>query len=106
MAKKDGELFDRLRDVGLRKQVAKTLSEISEGAGKKAHQTARSAATELRSLADEIERRLPTEAPAAPAAPVKPAAPAKRTAAPRCSLCAHNRGPRSCACSRRGSVAS
>ena len=83
MAKKDGELFDRLRDVGLRKQVAKTLSEISEGAGKKAHQTARSAATELRSLADEIERRLPTEAPAAPAAPVKPAAPAKRTAAPR-----------------------
>jgi len=36
MAKNDSDLFDRLRRAGLRKQVAKTLSEISEGASKPA----------------------------------------------------------------------
>ncbi len=60
MAKNETDLFDRLRKVGVRKQVAKTLSDIGEGASKKAVRAAQSAATELRSLADEIERRLPS----------------------------------------------
>jgi hypothetical protein len=77
MAKKDGDLFDRLRQVGLRREVAKTLSQTTENAGKKAERTVRAAAKELRSLADEIERRLPGAAPAADATAQKPA-PARR----------------------------
>jgi DNA-binding protein HU-beta len=65
MAKKDTDLFDRLRDAGLRKQVAKTLGDLGEGASKKAHERARGLASELRSLADEIERRLPSVTPRA-----------------------------------------
>ena len=72
MAKNDSDLFDRLRQAGLRKQVAKTLSEISEGASKRALRAARSAVGELRSLAEEIERRLPS-ATAAQSATGKPA---------------------------------
>ena len=60
MAKNDSDLFDRLRQAGLRTPVAKTLSKISEGASKKSLQAARSAVGELRSLAGEIERRLPS----------------------------------------------
>ncbi|MGZ6588999.1 MAG: hypothetical protein ACXVHX_32565 [Solirubrobacteraceae bacterium] len=67
MANKDPDLFDRLRQAGLRKQAAKTLSEVSESAGKKAERTARAAVKELRALADEIERRLPAAAPASDA---------------------------------------
>jgi hypothetical protein len=62
MAKKDNDLFDRLRDAGLRKQVARRLSELSDGASKKATRAARSTATEFRAIADEIERRLPSAA--------------------------------------------
>ena len=58
--KNDNDLFDRLRQAGLRTQVAKTLSKISEGASKKSLQAARSAVGESRSLAGEIERRLPS----------------------------------------------
>jgi hypothetical protein len=72
MAKKDSDLFDRLRRAGLRKQVATALSEIGEGAGKKAGQMARSTVDELRSIADEIERRLPGAKPQA--SPVRKAA--------------------------------
>jgi alkaline phosphatase len=60
VAKNDNDLFERLRRAGVRKQVAKTLSGIGEGASKKAVRAARSAVSELRSLADEIERRLPS----------------------------------------------
>jgi predicted Rossmann fold nucleotide-binding protein DprA/Smf involved in DNA uptake len=60
LAKNDGDLFERLRRAGVRKQVAKTLSGIGEGASNKAVRAARSAVSELRSLADEIERRLPS----------------------------------------------
>ena len=60
MAKNDSDLFDRLRQAGVRKQVARTLSGIGEGASKNAVRAARSAVSELRSLADEIERRLPS----------------------------------------------
>lgn len=67
MAKKDSDLFDRLREAGVRKQVAKTLSEIGDGAPKKALRAAKSAIAELRSLADEIERRLPSGTPGAAA---------------------------------------
>lgn len=60
MAKNDRDLFNRLRSAGLRKQVAKTLSGIGEDTGKKALRAARSAVSELRSLADDIEGRLPS----------------------------------------------
>jgi len=63
MAKKDADLFDRLRQVGLRKQAAKALSGVSGNAGKKAQGVARAAVAELRAVADEIERRLPAAAP-------------------------------------------
>jgi hypothetical protein len=63
MAKKDIDLFDRLREAGLRKQAATALSEVNEGAGKKAQRTAHAAVKDLRALADEIERRLPAETP-------------------------------------------
>jgi hypothetical protein len=63
MAKKNSDLSDRLRRAGLRKQVAKMLSEIGDDASKKAHKTARTAVSELRALADEIERRLPSATP-------------------------------------------
>jgi predicted Rossmann fold nucleotide-binding protein DprA/Smf involved in DNA uptake len=59
MAKNDSDLFDRLRHAGVRKQVAKTLSGIGEGASKKTVSAAHSTVAELRSLADDIERRLP-----------------------------------------------
>jgi hypothetical protein len=67
MAKKDSDLFNRLRQAGVRKQAAKTLSEIGDGASKKALRAAKSAIAELRSLADEIERRLPSGTPGASA---------------------------------------
>jgi hypothetical protein len=76
MAKNDRDLFDRLRSAGLRKQVARTLSGIGDDAGKKAVRAARNAATELRSLADDIERRLPS----LPAVSIGSSAPARRTA--------------------------
>jgi hypothetical protein len=63
MANNDRDLFDRLRQAGVRKQVAKTLSEIGEGASKQALRAGRSAVSELRALADEIERRLPSATP-------------------------------------------
>jgi alkaline phosphatase len=94
MAKNDSDLFERLRRAGVRKQVARTLSEIGEGASKKAVRAARSAVSELRSLADEIERRLPsaTRSRTAPAhhgrraqrpatKRTSPAAPPRKTAA-------------------------
>lgn len=64
MAKKDNDLFDRLRDAGLRKQVAKRLSALSDDASSKASRAARSTASEFRAIADEIERRLPRPASA------------------------------------------
>lgn len=67
MAKKDADLFDRLRQVGLRKQAAKALSGVSDNAGKNAQRVARAAVAELRALADEIERRLPAGTPASDA---------------------------------------
>ena len=63
MAKTDSDLFHRLRQAGLRKQAAKTLSGIGEGASKKALGAARNAVSELRTLAEEIERRLPSATP-------------------------------------------
>jgi hypothetical protein len=63
MAKTDSDLFDRLRQAGLRKQVARTLSEIGEGTSNRAVRAARSAVGELRSLAKEIERRLLSATP-------------------------------------------
>jgi hypothetical protein len=80
MAKKDNDLFHRLHAVGLRKQVAKGLSEIGEGAGKKAVRAARAAANELRTLADEIEQRLPAAEPAQ--APPEVSLPAEPIASP------------------------
>ena len=93
MAKHDTDLFDRLRRAGVRKQVARTLSGIGEGASKKAVQAARSTVSELRSLAEEIERRLPSASRSGttsaaqgrrtqrPATRKSPAAPRPKTAA-------------------------
>ena len=47
MAKKETDLFERLRKIGLRKQAAKALSGASENAGKKAQGVARAAVTEI-----------------------------------------------------------
>jgi hypothetical protein len=73
MPKRNDDLFHRLRRVGIRKPVANTLSELTEDAGKKAASAGHRAVAELRALADEIERRLPTaelaETPAPPTAP-------------------------------------
>ncbi len=65
MAKNDRDLFARLREAGVRKKVAKTISEISEDASNKTVRAARGTVAQLRTLADEIERRLPRETPAA-----------------------------------------
>lgn len=59
MPRRDSDLFDRLRRAGVRKQVATTLTELGEDPGKKAAMAGRSAVAEWRSLADEIEKRLP-----------------------------------------------
>jgi hypothetical protein len=59
MSNRDSDLFERLRSAGIRKQVAKTLSELSEDAGDKAIRTARAALSELRAAAGEVEKRLP-----------------------------------------------
>jgi alkaline phosphatase len=89
MAKNDSDLFDRLRRAGVRKQVAKTLSEIGDGASKKAVRAARSAVSELRALAEEIERRLPSTSRSGAASATqsrparRPATTRKSPAAPR-----------------------
>jgi hypothetical protein len=88
MPKRDDDLFTRLRRAGVRKPVAKTLSELTGDAGKKAAGAGHLAVAELRALADEIEKRLPTlavvAAPPAPPAPVTAATtPRKRPAARR-----------------------
>ena len=54
MAKKDADLFDRLRQVGLRKQAAKALSGVSGNAGKKAQRVARAAVADLRAVDEEL----------------------------------------------------
>ncbi len=64
MPKANDDLFRRLRRAGVRKPVAKTLSELTEDAGKKAAGAGHRAVAELRALADEIEKRLPASTPA------------------------------------------
>lgn len=80
MPKRDIDLFDRLRQAGVRKQVAKTLSEIGDDAGKQATRAGHAAVAELRALADEIAKRLPgaTPTPAATPKARKPAASSTR----------------------------
>jgi regulatory ArsR family protein len=82
MAKKNTDLFDRMRQAGLRKQVAKRLSEIGEGTSKKAVSAARNAVSDLRSLAEEIERRLPGTTPEATPAASTPRRRNSRSSAP------------------------
>ncbi len=67
MAAPDRELFERLRAVGLRREIAQSLSGLGADARKKSIRAARAAIAELRALADELEQRLPTghSAPAA-----------------------------------------
>ena len=59
MPKRNEDLFRRLRRAGVRKPVAKTLSELTDDAGKRAVKAGHRAVSELRTLADEIEKRLP-----------------------------------------------
>ena len=82
MAKNDSDLFDRLRQAGLRKRVAKTLSGIGDGTSKQAVRAAQSAVSELRSLADEIERRLPSPSRSRARRAQRPASNRKSPAAP------------------------
>ena len=62
MAKsRSNEFFSTLRAQGLRKRVAKTLTDLEaggRGAGGRAEALARQAINDLRSAADAIERRL------------------------------------------------
>jgi hypothetical protein len=95
MAKNDSDLFDRLRQAGLRKRVAKTLSGIGDGASKQAVRAAQSAVSELRSLADEIERRLPIPSRSRPAT-ANQGRPAQRPASNRKSPAAANGQDRRC----------
>ena len=67
MARHDQELFDRLRAAGLRKQIAKPLSAIGADARQRSVKAARAAIDDLRALADELERRLPTDSTSASA---------------------------------------
>lgn len=102
MAKKNSDLFERLRKAGLRKQAAKALSQTTDTASKKAQRTARAAAKELRAIADEIERRLPPakEEPAASGAKAT-ATPRSRSAASRSSRPSGARGSRTSAAAPR-----
>ena len=102
MPKRDSDLFERLRQLGVRKQVAKALSELGGGAGKKATRAARDAVTELRAVADEIEKRLPGVASEPPtgdtaSAPSVPATrrPVRRAARPTAARVAGGAGGRS-----------
>lgn len=97
MAKNDSDLFERMRQAGLRKRLAKTLSQLGEGASQKAVSAGRSTVAELRSLADEIERRLPGTAAKANAASGGPKAPTRRRST--------STGSRSGAAARSGSGA-
>jgi hypothetical protein len=65
MAKTDSDLFDRLRQAGLRKRAAKTLSEIGEGASTKALGAARGAVSELRADRADHRQAVCVRAPAA-----------------------------------------
>jgi len=101
MPKRDSDLFERLRQLGVRKQVAKALSELGGGAGKKATRAARDAVAELRAVADEIEKRLPGVAEPATgdtaSAPSVPATrrPVRRAARPTAARVAGGAGGRS-----------
>lgn len=102
MAKNDRDLFDRLRSLGLRKPAAKTLSELGDGASKKVMRTARTAISELRSLADELERRLPGNSKSTRRAPAaKPRAARTRVASTRNASRGRSTGSRSTASTRR-----
>ena len=59
MAKLDTELYKRVRSLGLRKSVARDVAGAARraGGGKKGPQALRSAVTDLRSLASELEDR-------------------------------------------------
>ena len=84
MPKRDTDLFDRLRRAGVRKQVAKTLSELGDDAGRRATRAGHAAVAELRALADEIAKRLPGATPDPPATKKAstPAATSARLTAP------------------------
>ncbi|MHB8693320.1 MAG: hypothetical protein ACYDHH_18965, partial [Solirubrobacteraceae bacterium] len=97
MAKRDNkDIFQRLRQVGLRKQAARALSELGDTTSKRAVRAARAVVTELRSLADELEQRLP-DATSDPAPVGTPASSTKRstgTSAPPATTARRRRAPR------------
>lgn len=55
--KSNQDLFDRLRANGLRKRVAKTLSQATGRGNKKAPKRVQQAAAQLRAVASELEDR-------------------------------------------------
>jgi DNA-binding protein HU-beta len=104
MAKTRGnDFFSTLRSQGLRKSVAKTISELESGgrsAGGRAEALARQAIADLRSAADAIEKRLDigganTRSRAAKrAASTRKAAAAKRSAAAKKAAATRKSTPR------------
>jgi hypothetical protein len=81
------DLFDRLRDSGLRKRVARTVADASHKADGRLPAPARKALDDLRSLVGELEHRLGgtaadrRKAGAVKAARTRKAAAAKRSRA-------------------------
>lgn len=95
MAKRNTDLFSSLRSQGLRKSVARTLSDLessSRGARGRAEKLARQAIKDLRKAADTIEKRVNIGgAGSRSTAAKKAAATRKRTAAKRST--AAKKGP-------------
>jgi hypothetical protein len=88
MAKsKNQDLFERLRDSGLRKRIARTVADASHKADGRLPAPARKALDDLHSLVGELEHRLGGTAPdrrkagAVKAARTRKAAAAKRSQA-------------------------
>ena len=74
MAKRDKDLFDKLRDSGLRKKTAGRIAEAAGGGGNRGKKALQSAVKDLRGVASELEDR-------AKGGPAKRKATAKKAAA-------------------------
>lgn len=85
MAKKDQDLFERLRASGLRKNVARTLSDTTKKAtgNRKPPKPAQRALDELRSVVADLEDRISGGPQKRKAAAKKASATRKRNAAKR-----------------------
>lgn len=58
MPKRDEDLYDELRDAGLRKSAAKRIAESAAGGGKRKRKVLNAAAAELHQVAANLEQRV------------------------------------------------